>query len=1013
VIRQVRPNSTPYFAGGSRQSLTICENATATSINSLLAIVDTDKFQTETWSAGAWTPINGTAVVAGSAASTGAGVTPAGMTYTPTPGYSGMDSFIVQVSDGYNTASDTIIVTINGLPAVAAIGGPSTVCQGSSITLTESTGGGTWSESTGNTSVTGGTVDGLVAGTDVITYGMTNACGTTNVTANITVNPLPFAGTITGSTNVCTGGTTVLMDAVAGGSWSASNGNASVTGGTVTGNVAGTTDVIAYTYANGCGSDVTSVTVNVITVPGVGTTLTGSTTMCVGGSVVLTSTVSGGTWSESTGNTSVAGGTVDGLVAGTDIITYALSNSCGTNNITQSVTVNPLPNAGAITGLSSVCLGGTINLMDAQPGGSWTASNAHATVTGTGVVTGVSVGTDVISYTVINGCGTAVATTTINIVTVPSAGTITGASTVCEGANTVLTDAVTGGAWTALNGNATVAGGTVTGVTAGTDIITYTVNFSCGTATTTKAITINPLPAPAAISGSGTVCVGGTTLLTDATSGGTWTSSNTNASVSGTGLVSGAAAGQDTIGYALTNGCGTVTVTVNMAVNAVVTPGVSFSASPGFATCPGTSVTYTANPANGGASPVYQWKVNGTVLGSGSAFIYTPSNADVILCKMTTSLVCVSAPSVTFSDTVVVHPSLVPAAHISAGITGDTLCVGDVATFTATPVNGGTAPTYQWNVNGLIYAFSNPFVYTPANGDVITCDMTSNYVCPLPATVTSNSVTMTVNTTEVPTIDITVSPGSSICAGQTATFTVHSLYGGTAPFYRWTRNGVNVATGPAYLYVPSNGDVVYAMMASSATCRTADSVFSNHITMNTATPSVLSVSISSSGGSTLSINQPDTLTAVVTGVFTPTYQWFANGAAIAGATTRQYVVSSALAGTEIITCVAGSGDACAVTAISNNLALTITDVAVAQIFDPANVLQLMPNPSRGVLSMNLASDVAEPVVVTVTNVVGEQVLELITTTNKATEVRIDRGAGIYVLTAATAHGKSVAKVIVE
>jgi len=1013
VVRQVRPNSIPYFTGGTRQSITMCENATGDSLKTLLAVIDSDQKQTLTWSGGAWTPINGTVGLAGTAATTGGSVQIGGLYYLPNAGYSGADSFTVQISDGISTSTDTIVVTINPIPVVAPFTGSGPVCVGASIVLGETTTGGTWSESTGNTSVTGGTVNGLIAGTDVISYTLTNVCGTSTASLNVTVIPAPDAGTIMGSSSVCSGGTTVLTDAATGGAWSASNGNASVAGGTVTGNTAGTSDVISYAVTNTCGTATTSVTVNIITTIGGGSVLSGLSVVCQGSSIVLTNPNAGGTWSESTGNSSVTGGTVTGVAGGTDIITYALSNTCGTNNITKTITVNPLPNAGVITGLNNVCLAGTLPLADAAPGGTWSASNAHATVSGTGLVTGVTVGVVVISYTVSNGCGASHATSTVNVISSPSAGTITGSATVCQSGTSVLTDATMGGTWTSLNANATVAGGTVTGVTSGTDVISYTVSTSCGTAYATKSITINPLPAPALIGGLSYVCLGATTSLSDATTGGVWSVSNTNASITGSGLVSGLVAGQDTINYSVTNGCGTTTVTVNMSINTVVTPAISFSASPGFTTCPSTSVTYTANPVNGGGAPVYQWAVNGSVLGSGAAFIYTPSNGDHISCKMSSSLSCISATAVSDTVAVVVNPSLVPTVHITDGVYGDTVCTGNTITYTATETNGGTAPTYQWNVNGSVYSFSNPFSYVPANGDIVTCLLTSNYVCPLPATVTSNTITMTVNTTETPTVNITVAPSSTICEGGTATFTAHSLYGGPAPFFRWSKNGVNVATGPEYIYIPSNGDVVYAMLSSSATCSLLDSVFSNNITMAVLVPSVIAISISSSPGNTVSVHQDDTLTAVVTGTLSPNYQWFVNGGAVSGATNSTYIVNSSLAGTELVNCVSGGGDACSNIAISNVISISISDVGVQMINSKQNELTLAPNPNKGFFTLNLQSFTDEPVDVIVTNTVGEKVLETTTTTNKATDIKISQPAGVYFLTARTANSRNVVKVVVE
>jgi uncharacterized protein (TIGR02145 family) len=53
---------------------------------------------------------------------------------------------------------------------------------------------------------------------------------------------------------------------------------------------------------------------------------------------------------------------------------------------------------------------------------------------------------------------------------------------------------------------------------------------------------------------------------------------------------------------------------------------------------PGTTVIYKAAPVNGGATPVYQWKVNNVVVGTNSnTYSYAPSNNDNILCKVTSN----------------------------------------------------------------------------------------------------------------------------------------------------------------------------------------------------------------------------------------------------------------------------------------------------------------------------------------------------------------------------------------
>jgi hypothetical protein len=70
------------------------------------------------------------------------------------------------------------------------------------------------------------------------------------------------------------------------------------------------------------------------------------------------------------------------------------------------------------------------------------------------------------------------------------------------------------------------------------------------------------------------------------------------------------------------------TVTVNVSS---LTTSVIIEASTPLTVCNGTSVTYKAIPTNGGSSPTYQWKVNGTNVGTNSqTYTYVPLNGDQV-----------------------------------------------------------------------------------------------------------------------------------------------------------------------------------------------------------------------------------------------------------------------------------------------------------------------------------------------------------------------------------------------
>src|ERR1019366_3287991 len=105
----------------------------------------------------------------------------------------------------------------------------------------------------------------------------------------------------------------------------------------------------------------------------------------------------------------------------------------------------------------------------------------------------------------------------------------------------------------------------------------------------------------------------------------------------------------------------------------------------------------------------------------------------------------------------------------------------------------------------------------------------------------ATSIPMLVNPGGTPAVGITVNPGETLCPGSTAYFTTtSSAFAGSAPTYKWVKNGIYVATGPSYSFVPASGDVVYNVMHSTFACRSIDSAISSHITM-AITPAVTPV----------------------------------------------------------------------------------------------------------------------------------------------------------------------------
>ncbi len=478
----------------------------------------------------------------------------------------GTDSVYYHSSNICGTGVDAYAMFVDTNLSAATLGTTTTLCPGTSFTISASLPGGTWSSvSPSIASVSAsGLVTGISGGIDTIVYSLTNACGSATSSAVVTVNPAPYAGVVTGATSVCVGSTITLTPSVSGGSWSVSSSTiASVSGGVVAGLTSGI-DTIYYVISNTCGTARVPTAVSVISPPSAGT-ISGGSAVCIGATIILTSTTSGGTWSTSGTIATVSGSAVTGMAVGSDTVFYTVSNACGTAVGHTTITVNAYPVAGTITGATTLCVSATAMLFPSLSGGTWSASSAAATVAG-GLVSGVSAGVDTIFYTVTNVCGSASTYHIVNVLVPAVAGAITGASSVCIGDSVSLTTTVAGGAWTSSSGSiATVSGGVVTGLSTGTATITYTVTNSCGADDTTFTITVNPLPDAGTISGTDSVCIGATTTLTNTVSGGAWTSGSTSiASVNSGGVIVGLSSGAVVITYTYTNLCGSASSTFNM-----------------------------------------------------------------------------------------------------------------------------------------------------------------------------------------------------------------------------------------------------------------------------------------------------------------------------------------------------------------------------------------------------------------------------------------------------------------
>lgn len=533
-----------------------------------------------------------------------------------------------------------------------------------------------------------------------------------------------------------------------------------------------------------------------------------------------------------------------------------------------------------ITGPTAVCVGGTITLADATPGGTWTSSTpAVLTITSGGVATGLVSGVVVVTYDV-SGVDATVSVT-VNPLPLP----VTGSSAVCVGSNTTLADAGSG-LWSSSSpvvatiGSAT---GIATGIAVGVTTITYSLGTGCSA---TKAVTVIATPAP--ITGSSTICAGGTDVLGDVTTGGTWSStSSTIVTIgAGTGVAVGIVAGVATISYASSTGCST-----SMTVTVEPTP-TAYAMTGGGPYCSGASGVHlglafstvgTSYQLYDGSTPV-----GASVAGSSSAIdfgLFTTAGTYTV--EATSSSTTCSA-TMTGSETISISP--LPTVYSIGG--GGAYCTGGTGVH-ITLSGSSTGVNYQLYLGGAAVGASLAGTGSALDFGVYTMTGTYTVVATNPATgCTSNmSGSAIVSVGTLPSVH-NVTGGGSYCAGGTG---VHigldasdaginyQLYNGT------TAVGSPVAgTGSVLDFGLQTAAGTYVVEAINATTGCTSNMTGSATIIITST-FIPTIAITPTPGSTVCTGTSVSFSTTITGGgSTPSYEWFVNSVPIVGGTSSAF-----------------------------------------------------------------------------------------------------------------------------
>ncbi|GAA3968694.1 T9SS type A sorting domain-containing protein [Hymenobacter antarcticus] len=662
----------------------------------------------------------------------------------------------VAATGGCPSAAATTQVSISTVPVASlAASGPTTFCQGGSVTLTANGGGAgsTYQFLNNGQPISGATSATFVAsasGSYSVVITNAGVCSATSAATSVTVNPIATPTLSYAAASFCQGaGTASPTVSISGGSFSASGTGLSIsptTGVLNLGQSQPGTYTVTYVAGTPCpGSTTASVTITAT--PSAAFAYAGGTTFCptAANPTPTVSGAAGGTFSAPAGLViDPATGTINlqTSTAGTYAVTYSVAGSCPASS-TVSVTLTTAPVAtfayasatgycaGAATaalptfsgggsagtfsaapaGLSVNLSTGAIDLMQSQPG-TYTVTN---TIAASGACSAVS----------------ATATVTINAAPVASL-TAGGATTFCAGGSVLLTaPAGAGLTYQFLNNGQPISGATAasyTATAAGSYAVTVTNASGCAATSAATTVTVNPATTATFTYPAASFCRSNslvTTPTVTGTAGGTFAAPSGLSLNASTGAItpSASTAGTYTVTYSVGGPCpSTGTASVTITAPAVAT----FSyANSSYCATGTTAATLATGSAAGTFTAATGLSVNAAT-GAINLSASTPGTYTV------TNTVAASGGCAAVSATATLTINALPA---------QPTLTASGAVLSVSPVAGAT---YQFYLNGVAIAGATNATYTATQNGSYTVMVTGANGC---ASLPSAPLTITVTAT--------------------------------------------------------------------------------------------------------------------------------------------------------------------------------------------------------------------------------------------------------------------------
>ncbi|RYZ56349.1 MAG: hypothetical protein EOP49_00585, partial [Sphingobacteriales bacterium] len=817
-------------------------------------------------------------------------------TQSVTVNQSGSYSVTVTSASGCSDVSDAIAVTVTTLPGTITINNPGSnaVCEGSTIPFIIDMPAGTttgfayqWNlDGTPIPGATDSVYNADITGSVSLTVG-TGACAVNSNSKSISVNPIPVAGySASGSLSFCDGGSVVLTaDPSAGASftWYA-DGLSAGTGGTKT--VTATGNYMLVAKIGSC-SDTTGVipvtefapvTTPVILVPG-------ALTVCDGNTVQMMpdpGTISAGStyqWNLN-GNavTGATGSVYEAASTGSYTLTVTTTDGCMKTSAAKSVVVKPNPVASyTLSGPATLCAGSSVTF----------TADPYQTATYSWLMNGtVNVGnaaTKVIntsgSYALIakmGGCNDTASATVVTVNTPPPSPVIqiSGAAAVCDGSTVLLTldPAVSSmGASFQWNLNGTPIPG-ATDSTYGAPVsgaynLTLSAGNGCTATSSNKTATVKPNPvASYTVGGATSFCGGGSVTFTaDAFTGATFSWLKDGNTAAGTGAVKTFNATGNYALIAKLNGCNDTAAATAVTVAPPPPTPVTMIVGPAVV-CDGNTVSLALDPAVSTSGSSFQWNLDGTPIMGATDSVYAAGISGAYSVTMSTGAGCTATST---NKSVSINPSPV-ASYTVSGPTS--FCEGGAVTFTANAVTG---VTYSWLNNGVLAGTGPSKEFKNSGSYALVAKMSG-------CSDTSASTTVTVESK--PIASVSTADSTTFCEGSSAT--LEASPSGTGYSYVWYKGTVIDPSSTSATLVATTAGIYKVIVTNANGCTSSLSSASVKIvTVKGATAKITPIGSTTIGAAqTVKLKaSPSTLVA---------WQWYLNGAPIAGATTNQVIVNT-------------------------------------------------------------------------------------------------------------------------